>query len=239
MNIGLIGYGKMGKEVERIANEYNHNVLLKLNSKFNFENVDDPNLVNNIDVFIDFSTPSAFLKNIKYVAELGKNIVVGTTGWYDKLSEVKEIVERSGIGFIYGSNFSIGMNIVFKLTELAGKFVNKFSEYDVFIEEIHHSQKLDAPSGTALRLFEILINEIERKREKLIGKPNGKISPEVIQIVSVRSGSFFGNHSVVFDSIFDTIEIRHSSKGRTGFATGTIASTLFSICHSTSLFKFS
>ncbi len=222
MNIGLIGYGKMGREVERIAQELNHKIILKLNSKFNFENIDDLNLINEVDVFIDFSTPSAFLKNINYVSRYGKNIVVGTTGWYDEISKVREIVEKSDIGLIYGSNFSIGMNIVFKLVELAGRFFNKFSEYDVFIEEIHHAQKLDSPSGTALKLFEILSKEIERKREKFIERPLGKIPPEVIQIVSVRSGNFFGNHSVVFDSVFDTIEIKHIAKGRAGFAIGAI-----------------
>jgi len=222
MNIGLIGYGRMGKEVERVALELNHRIVLKLNSKFNFENLVDSSHLNEVDVFIDFSTPSAFLKNINYVAQYRKNIVVGTTGWYEKIGEVKEIVEKNDIGFIYGSNFSIGMNIVFKLVELAGKFFNKFDEYDVFIEEIHHAKKVDSPSGTALKLFEILSREIERKRKILVERPSGQIPQDVIQIVSVRSGSFFGNHSVVFDSIFDTIEIKHVAKGRAGFAIGAI-----------------
>ncbi len=222
MNIALVGYGKMGREVERVALELNHKIILKLNSKFNFENLDDTNLIDEVDLFIDFSTPSAFLKNVHYMAQYGKNIVVGTTGWYENLNQVKEIVEKNEIGLIYGSNFSIGMNIVFKLVELAGKLFNKFPEYDVFIEEIHHAQKIDSPSGTALKLFEILNKEIKRKREKFTERPSGKIPPDVIQIVSVRSGSFFGNHSVVFDSVFDTIEIKHMSKGRTGFAIGAI-----------------
>lgn len=227
MNIGLIGYGKMGKEVEKIAQNFNHNVLIKFNSKLNFENFDDINSIKKVDVFIDFSTPAAFLKNFNYIAELGKNIVVGTTGWYEKIDEIKNIVEKSGIGFVYGSNFSIGMNIVFKIVELAGKIFNKFPEYDVFIEEIHHSQKIDAPSGTALKLFEILANEIERKNEKFTDRPSGKIPDNVIQIVSVRAGNFFGNHSVVFDSTFDTIEIKHISKGRTGFAIGALKAAEF------------
>ena len=227
MNIGLIGYGKMGKEVEKIAQNFNHNVILRFNSKLNFENFYDIDSVKKVDVFIDFSTPSAFLKNFNYVAEFGKNIVVGTTGWYEKIDEIKDIVKKSGIGFVYASNFSIGMNIVFKIAQLAGKFFNKFSEYDVFIEEIHHSQKIDAPSGTALKLFEILSHEIERKKEKFIDRPSGKIPDDVIQIVSVRSGSFFGNHSVVFDSTFDTIEIKHISKGRAGFALGALKAAEF------------
>lgn len=227
MNIGLIGYGKMGKEVEKVAQELNHDILLRLNSKFSFENIEDLNLISKVDVFIDFSTPSAFLKNINYVARHGKNIVVGTTGWYEEISKVKEIVEKNDIGLIYGSNFSIGMNIVFKLVELAGRLFNRFPEYDVFIEEIHHAQKLDSPSGTALKLFEILTREIERKKEKFIERPTGKIPPEAIQIVSVRSGNFFGNHSIVFDSIFDTIEVKHIAKGRAGFAIGALRAAEF------------
>jgi 4-hydroxy-tetrahydrodipicolinate reductase len=236
MKIGLLGYGRMGKEVEKVAIELGHNVILKFNSKYNFENA-EPEPLKEIDVFIDFSTPSAFLKNIDHICNLGKNIVVGTTGWYDDITEVVNKVERAGIGLIYGANFSIGMNIVFKLVELAGELFNDFKDYDVFIEEIHHSNKIDSPSGTALKLFEILISKLERKRGKMIDRPVGKISPDAIQIVSVRAGNFFGNHSVVFDSIFDTIEIKHMSKGRSGFAIGAIKAAEF-IKGKKGVFKF-
>lgn len=219
MKIALIGYGKMGKEIEKFASEYGASVQLKLDidapplSKIDFQQ---------IDVVIHFAIPSCTLQHIDELSKLGKHVVVGTTGWYDDLQKVQLIVEKTQIGLIYASNFSLGVNAFFHLVKRAGTIFNRFPEYDPFIQEIHHTEKLDAPSGTALTLGKILMQEIERKEQLLLSTPEGKIKPEQLQIASVRGGSVIGTHSVLFDSTADTLELTHTAKNRTGFARGAL-----------------
>lgn len=219
MKIALIGYGKMGKEIEKLAPEHSASVQLKLDidapplSKIDFQQ---------IDVVIHFAIPSCTLQHIDELSKLGKHVVVGTTGWYDDLQKVQSIVEKTQIGLIYASNFSLGVNAFFHLVKKAGTIFNRFPEYDPFIQEIHHTEKLDAPSGTALTLGKILMQEIERKKQLLISTPEGKIKPEQLQIASVRGGSVIGTHSVLFDSTADTLELTHTAKNRTGFARGAL-----------------
>lgn len=219
MKIALIGYGKMGKEIEKLAPEYGASIQLKLDidapplSKIDFQQ---------IDVVIHFAIPSCTLQHIDELSKLGKHVVVGTTGWYDDLQKVQSIVEKTQIGLIYASNFSLGVNAFFHLVKKAGTIFNRFPEYDPFIQEIHHTEKLDAPSGTALTLGKILLQEIERKKQLLISTPEGKIKPEQLQIASVRGGSVIGTHSVLFDSTADTLELTHTAKNRTGFARGAL-----------------
>ena len=208
MNIAILGYGKMGKMIEQIATENN----IKIKAYFDeFQplkmNEDNKALSKDIDVFIDFSIPSAVLDNIKTVANLSKNIVIGTTGWYDQLTEASKIVDKSNIGLIYGSNFSLGVNVLFKIINYASKNFSRFENYDVHIEEAHHKMKKDAPSGTAL-----VINKIMKKY----------YDEEKITINSIRTGYIPGSHSVSFDSSIDTIKIEHVARNRLGFAEGAI-----------------
>ncbi len=223
MNIVLIGYGKMGKEIERVASEKN----IKIKQIFTLEN----NLrgmgitkqsLKDIDVCIDFSTPTAVIENIKVVAECGKNIVVGTTGWYDKLKEIEKIVKDAKTGLLYSPNFSLGMNIFFQMLVSASNIFNRFDCYDIAIHEIHHKGKSDSPSGTALTMGQIILKHIRRKKEMHLETSHGKIKPSQLHITSTRIGNVVGEHRVLFDSEGDSIELVHTAKNRAGFATGAL-----------------
>ena len=159
------------------------------------------------DVCVDFSEPGAVIENIKMAAAAGVCMVVGTTGWYDRMDEARQVVEQSGIGFVYGSNFSVGVNLMFKIAGYAAQLFSRFSSYDSFIEEAHHKFKKDAPSGTAIFLKRAV--EAESKRE--------------VPTASVRAGYIPGTHIVGFDSEADTLTITHTARNRRGFAEGAIA----------------
>jgi 4-hydroxy-tetrahydrodipicolinate reductase len=223
MNIALIGYGRMGKEVENLAASQGVNVV----AKFDIE--DNPNgsgldaaSLRDAHVCIEFSVPDVVITNLRKVAECGKNIVIGTTGWGAKVEEAKRIVEERKIGLVYSSNFSIGMNVFMKLIERAARMFNHFEEYDVSVHEVHHKEKVDSPSGTALEIGKILLKHSERKKRILTEKLEGKIPPDELQISSTRVGSIAGIHTVTFDSSADTIELKHTAKTRAGFALGAL-----------------
>lgn len=204
MNIALIGYGKMGKIVEQIALQYGHSIIGIIDS----QRMDQSSLLN-ADVCIDFSRPDQVIHNIKIVAALGKDIVMGTTGWYDQLSEVREIIENSHIGFVYAANFSIGIALYLNFIRHAATKINNLYEYDVSGVEVHHEQKLDSPSGTAKGIIQLLETHMPRKKGK-------------INIASERVGDAPGTHSILFDSPADTITLTHTARNREGFATGAL-----------------
>lgn len=224
MNIAIIGYGKMGHEIERIAKSKGANVVSVIdpaggnaaNKEINGQSM------RNVDVCIDFSTPQSVISNIKKISKFKKNIVVGTTGWHDKLGEAQKIVKQSKIGLIYASNFSIGVNIFFKIVENAAKIMNNMEDYDIYGYEVHHSKKIDSPSGTAKTLGDILIKNIRRKSKLLFDRAEGKISPNELHFASIRAGSIPGTHIVGFDSSADTIELKHEARNREGFAAGAL-----------------
>ncbi|MDI6765946.1 MAG: 4-hydroxy-tetrahydrodipicolinate reductase [Bacteroidota bacterium] len=223
MNIALVGYGKMGKEVERVAPEKN----IKIKQIFTLEN----NLramgitkqsLKDVDVCIDFSTPTAVIENIKVVADCGKNIVVGTTGWYDKLKEIEKIVKDANIGLLYSPNFSLGMNIFFQMISSTANVFNRFDCYDISIHETHHKGKVDSPSGTALTMGQIILKHIRRKKEMLLETSHKEIKPSQLHVTSTRVGNVIGVHRLLFDSEGDSIELVHSAKNRTSFAIGVL-----------------
>jgi 4-hydroxy-tetrahydrodipicolinate reductase len=223
MNIALIGYGKMGKEVEALALRQGLSVV----ARFDIDNNRDGSgltaeTLKGVDVCIDFSVPSEVLTNLRRVAACRKNLVIGTTGWHDRIEEVRQIVDKERIGLVYAANFSIGVNLFLKLVEEAGNQFAQFEEYDVSIQEIHHKNKLDSPSGTALEIGKTLLRTSKQKKELLAGNAQGKIKPEQLQITSTRTGSVTGVHAVVFDSAADTIELKHTAKNRSGFALGAL-----------------
>jgi 4-hydroxy-tetrahydrodipicolinate reductase len=223
MNIALIGYGKMGKEVEALALSQGVFVV----ARFDIDNNRNgsgltPEALKGVDVCIDFSIPSEVLTNLRRVAECKKNLVIGTTGWHDRIEEARQIVDKEGIGLVYAANFSIGVNIFLRLVEESGKHFAQFEDYDVSVQEIHHKNKLDSPSGTALEIGKTLLQKSKQKKELLAGNPKGKINPEQLQITSTRTGSITGVHTVVFDSLADTIELKHTAKNRSGFASGAL-----------------
>lgn len=223
MNIALLGYGNMGKEVERIARERNMTIKQILNLENNLRGMGiTPKTMNEVDVCIDFSTPTAVIHNIGLVAEFGKNIVVGTTGWYDKLREVEKIVKEKKIGLLYSPNFSIGMNVFYQILTSAAHQFDKFDQYDVALHEMHHRGKMDSPSGTALAMGQIILQHIRRKKEMLHETARREIKPEQVHITSSRIGHVFGRHEVIFDSEADCVELIHTAKNRSGFAIGAL-----------------
>jgi len=219
MNIALVGYGKMGKEIDRIAGDYGATVGLRID-------IDAPPLSEHdftgIDTAIHFAIPSTVVPHVDELGVLGVNIVIGTTGWYGEIEKIRNITKERNIGVLYGSNFSLGVNAFFYLVRKAGALFNAFPEYDAFVHETHHREKIDAPSGTALTLGNILLKELKRKSELLTTVPEGKIKPEQLQISSSRGGSVVGTHRVVFDSPSDYLEFTHSAKSRSGFARGAL-----------------
>ena len=216
--IALIGNGSMGKEISKIALEREITI-----SRIFDEN--NPLLVsspNDFDVAIDFSTPNAVVENIKAICILQKNIVVGTTGWSNHLPEIQQLVDKYNIGVVYGSNYSIGMQMYYRIIQQAARLVNTIPDYDIFMQEIHHKRKLDSPSGTALSLGKIVLEEVHRKSIINSETCHGKIAPEEFHISSLRGGEVTGTHTVMIDSLADTIEISHRAKNRSGFASGAL-----------------
>jgi 4-hydroxy-tetrahydrodipicolinate reductase len=173
-------------------------------------------------VCIDFSTPEVVLDNIEAVAECGKNIVVGTTGWYDKLEQVKKLVKQNRIGLMYATNFSLGVNLFSQIVADAAHLFEKYSDYDVSISEVHHRGKKDSPSGTALSLGEIILHSLRRKSELMTDTSHGEIKPQQLHVTSARVGFVTGRHTVTFDSECDAVELIHTAKSRRGFALGAV-----------------
>ena len=219
LRLAIIGYGKMGKEVERIALERGMEITARVD-------IDGPPLssegVRKADVAVHFAAPSTVVQHVEELARLGKSIVVGTTGWQKERATIQKTVDTAGIALVHASNFSIGVNVLYRLLREAGSLFDTFPEYDVAIHEVHHKDKLDAPSGTALSLADILLKSVKRKKEILPGSPEGKIRPEQLQVTSGRQGAVVGLHRITFDSAADSIEITHTAKNRTGFALGAV-----------------
>src|SRR3989338_3596581 len=226
MHIGLLGHGKMGNEIERLVRAGGTYTVSVIGLKEPTGKIDGASL-KKADVVIDFTSPEIVLNNIKTVASAGKNMVVGTTGWYEHLDEVAKIVKKRGTGLIYGQNFSIGANVFFRAVAHATKLFSEFKEYDVSGLEIHHAGKKDSPSGTALRTAEEILQNSKVKSVLQTGKLDRKIRPEELHFASVRGGINPGFHEVIFDSSADAVTISHAAHNRQGFAQGAILAAEF------------
>jgi len=217
MNIAIIGYGKMGKEIEQIAIERGHKVVLKINSQnvadFNFDNL------KNVDAAIEFTNPDLAINNINICLSSNTPVVVGTTGWYNSFSEVRESVIENDGSLLYATNCSIGVNLFFKLNKYLAKLMNNHAEYEVSMNEIHHTQKLDAPSGTAITLGEGILENMKSKDLWVKGEAKTK---NQLGITSERIDSVPGTHEVKYSSEIDDIEIKHTAHNRKGFALGAV-----------------
>lgn len=224
MNIALIGYGSMGKVVERIAIENGLNIVATIDPSAEGATHKEisKDALDKADVCIDFTTPESAIENIRKIAGLKKNVVVATTGWYDNVDEVKKIVEENGIGLIYAPNFSIGVNLFYRIVENAASIMNNLPEYDVYGIEMHHNRKKDSPSGTARKLGEILLQNIDRKKKLVYEKLDRKIEEDELHFASVRGGGIPGTHIIGFDSKPDSIELKHTARDRSGFAAGAL-----------------
>jgi 4-hydroxy-tetrahydrodipicolinate reductase len=220
VKIGLLGCGQMGVLIEQIATAYHCQIVAKYDPLLNIIASDDT--LKQCDVYIDFTQPDAVLANVKKCAIHGKAIVIGTTGWISDLDNIKEVAEKYGTGIIYGSNFSLGMNIFYHILQNTAQLMQKCPEYDVFGYEMHHRLKKDSPSGTAKKICEILQKEIPQKTITQFDKVDRRILPHELHFASIRGGAIPGTHAVEFDSFADTIEIKHTARNRNGFAIGAL-----------------
>lgn len=217
MNIALIGYGKMGKEIEQIALSRGHKIALIVDahnaSSYSLEEL------KKADVAIEFSTPDSALDNIHKCFDAGVPVVVGTTGWLNKLEEVKKACTDKNQTLFYTSNYSIGVNLFFKLNQQLAKLMNRYKEYNVSMEEIHHVHKLDAPSGTAISLANQVLENIDEKKKWVNAATADKSE---LGIISKRLDEVPGTHTVTYSSDIDEISISHIAYSRKGFALGAV-----------------
>ncbi len=211
MKIALLGYGKMGKVIERIALERGHKIVLKKDHDSSFEGLE------NADVAIDFSVPDSAVENISACLNKGIPVISGTTGWLTDYPKMVELCNAKNGSFIYGSNFSLGVNVFFELNEYLAKMMANLKQYKVSMEEIHHTQKLDAPSGTAITLAEGVIKHTDYANWTLETPISNEIHIEAKRIENIP-----GTHSIFYDSEVDQIEIKHTAHSREGFALGAV-----------------
>lgn len=212
MKIALVGYGKMGKIIHEIATKRGHEVVARLNETPRAENLNQP------DVVIEFSQPEVAFNNIKSCLEQNIPVICGTTGWLHQKPEIEKIASETGTAFLYGSNFSLGVNLFFALNEQLAKLMKGFDEYGLQLEEIHHTHKKDAPSGTAISIAEgIIRNHPKYNAWKLHETENDQLG-----IFAIREDEVPGTHSVYYRSEVDEIEIKHTAYNRNGFALGAV-----------------
>lgn len=216
MNIVIIGYGKMGREIEKIALERGHTIVKTID----IDNRSDLNsaLAKQVDVAIEFTSPNSAINNIYSCFELGIPVVAGSTGWHEKLEEVTTNCLKGNHSLFYASNYSIGVNLFFALNEKFAQMMNSYPQYKVSMEEIHHTQKLDAPSGTAVSLANIIIEYLDRVSDWKLDSTSDKILP----IKAIREGDVKGIHKVKYEAEEDYIELVHHAKSRKGFAMGAV-----------------
>lgn len=221
MKIALIGYGKMGKEIEKIALKRGHSIVLKVDVE-NKDKITNDDL-KKADVAIEFTTPHTVLDNIKKCFDADVPIVVGTTGWYDNFNAVKDAATKGNKTFFYATNFSLGVNLFFKVNKYLAELMNKYPDYEVSMEEIHHIHKLDKPSGTAITLAEQVLEKMDRKSKWSISEKG----PETLFIEDKREGEVPGTHIIKYKSSVDDIEIMHKAHNRQGFALGSVVAAEF------------
>jgi 4-hydroxy-tetrahydrodipicolinate reductase len=216
LNIALIGYGKMGRTIHELAEKRGHNVqmIIDIDQKHGIEDLDK-----SIDVAIEFTRPEAAYDNIMACLKKSIPVVVGTTGWLDKYDSIKSQCQLKQGAFFYASNYSIGVNVIFKLNQYLAQMMNHFPEYEIEIEEIHHIQKLDSPSGTAITLAEGILAEIKHKKNWVNRSP---VTVNELPILSKRIPDVPGTHTITYHSEVDDIEIKHTAHSRKGFATGAV-----------------
>lgn len=234
LNIGIVGYGRMGKEIERIAKERHHTIPFTVDpsapdaSATTLSALKDT--LSTANIIIDFSLPDAILENTKLYTQHNISAIVGTTGWESQKDKIQSMVESSESAFVYGGNFSIGAHMFIRISTYAAKLINNIPDYDIALFESHHNKKQDRPSGTALLTAEKVLKEIDRKTHIITDLPaHSTIDPQSIPLVSQRIGHEVGYHECVFDSPADTICISHHARSRAGFALGAVMAAEWTI----------
>lgn len=223
MKIALIGYGKMGHEIEKIARERGHEIVCTID--MDEEDKFSSSGFKSAEVAIEFTSPESALHNYRQAFAAGVPVVSGTTGWLAHLDEIKEACEKNDRTFFYASNFSLGVNIFFALNNYLAELMNRYPGYDVRMEETHHIHKLDAPSGTAITLAEGILANIDRKKGWAL--ENDAADGYTLRIDAFRKGEVPGIHSVIYESDADSIRITHDAKNRKGFALGAVLAAEF------------
>lgn len=214
MEIILLGYGKMGKTIERVAKERGHHI----SARIDIDNANEFDAVEG-DVAIEFSHPDAAFENVKKCINRNLPVVCGTTGWLQRKPEIEALCKKQNGTFFYASNYSLGVNVFFKLNEYLARVMNNFSEYDINMDEIHHAEKKDAPSGTAITLAEGILKHVPRKKKWVNERTQ---DAEELYIESFRIDMVPGTHVVKYESAIDDIEIKHIAHSREGFAKGAV-----------------
>lgn len=224
MKVALIGYGRMGRAIDAIAEECGHSIVARIDPQA--RDATAPAIteesVNSADVCIEFTHPAAVLGNIRKLVAMKKPVVVGTSGWYNHLETVAQLCQAEGVGVLYAQNFSVGMTVFSQIVAHAAQIVDAFDDYDVSMLEYHHRGKADSPSGTAELLADILLRNSGRKDVVCYDRVNRQIGSDELHVASVRCGHIPGTHSVVFDSSMDTITLTHEARNRLGWARGAL-----------------
>ena len=218
LKVIIIGYGKMGKEIEAVALQHGHEIIHKIDGREDWKQLE---LIQQADVAIDFSIPDIAMENMRRAMSLMLPLVIGTTGWYEHMDAIEEETKLSNATVLWASNFSLGVNILFHFNQQLAKVMNRFPEYRPHIHEIHHTQKLDAPSGTAISIANGIIGEYENLDDWKL-QENKEIHPPHLVISHERLGQVTGTHEISYISDIDQISLRHEAKNRKGFAQGAV-----------------
>ena len=224
MRVAIVGYGSMGREVERVLRERGHEIAGRVDPAQAGADAKalTEDLARKADMAIEFSHADAVIRNAAEYARFGLSAVTGTTGWFARLGELEKIVAGGKIGYLYGSNFSVGAHLFFALVAAATELANPCPEYDIMGWEVHHRRKKDSPSGTALTLAAIVAAKSARKKKIVTEKLDRAPAADELHFASVRGGEVPGTHTVLIDSAFDTIELTHRARSRGGFALGAV-----------------
>jgi len=221
MQIALVGTGQMGGAVEAVALDEGHDVEARFHSERPFDEA-DPSTVQGVDVAIDFSLPSLALAHIRRYCAWGLPAVVGTTGWYDDLDTVEALVAEHGASLLYAPNFSLGVAVMRHALQGVLPLLDRLDDYDPFVREMHHTRKVDSPSGTAQMLGGLVVEGLERKDRVEPETQHDRIDPTAVHVTSTRAGTVYGEHTVGFDGPYDRITLGHRAKNRRGFAAGAL-----------------
>ena len=223
MNIILMGYGRMGREVEQILKQRNHTIVARVDPGGMGDMLTpDKKSLETADAVIEFALPDGMVERAGMYSRYGLKAVIATTGWEKQKKDVLSLFTDDSAAILYGSNFSIGAHLFFRLSSYAASLINKVEDYDAALIEYHHDKKIDSPSGTALTAAGKILENLDRKKEILPGNPPGAIKPEQLHVASVRVGNIPGIHKMTMDSMADTIEVSHSARNRGGFALGSV-----------------
>ncbi|MFB6232402.1 MAG: 4-hydroxy-tetrahydrodipicolinate reductase [Salinibacter sp.] len=226
MNLALIGTGQMGQTVATTATDRGHDVAARFNSNRPFLDAKRAAL-EDVDVAVDFSLPSLAVPHLQQCCAWNLPVVVGTTGWYDALDDVRTLVRTHDGSVLYAPNFSVGVAVMSRALDQVTQLMDELEDYDAFVREMHHTQKVDSPSGTAQMLGEQIVAGLERKDHVEPEAQHQRIDPAAVHVTSTRAGTVFGEHTVGFDSPFDRFSLRHQAKSRRGFAVGALRAAVW------------